>query len=120
MSLIIRTFADMRKTLSLFTRPLCTLLVTLNLASLTKAAPLLDADSDEEVEKPSMDENVQELLCILGTKTSTLEARQLLFRAGGDIGRALNLHYDEPLPAGGVPHSKVAVSVVYHSASCQP
>lgn len=51
-----------------------------------------------------MDENVQGLLNILGTKTSTLEARHLLFRAGGDIGRALNLHYDEPLPAGRVPH----------------
>lgn len=91
-----------------------------HLASLTNVAPLLDADSDEEVVKPSMDENVQGLLNILGTKTSTLEARHLLFRAGGDIGRALNLHYDEPLPAGRVPHSKAAVSDVYHSASCQP
>lgn len=38
---------------------------------------------------------MQQLISILGTETSTLEARRLLFKAGGDIERALNLHYND-------------------------
>ena len=38
---------------------------------------------------------MQQLMSILGTETSTLEARRLLFKAGGDIERALNLHYND-------------------------
>ena len=44
---------------------------------------------------------MQQLISILGTDTtSTLEARRLLFKAGGDIERALNLHYNDSETAG--------------------
>ena len=47
-----------------------------------------------------MDDAVQQLISILDPDTSTLEARQLLFRANGDIARALNLHYDDASNSG--------------------
>ena len=43
---------------------------------------------------------MQQLISILGTDTSTLEARRLLFKAGGDIERALNLHYNSTEASG--------------------
>lgn len=43
---------------------------------------------------------MEQLMSILGSGASTLEARQLLFKAGGDIARALNLHYDAAAQAG--------------------
>ena len=49
---------------------------------------------------PGMEEAVQQLMSILDTGASTLEARQLLFRANGDIARALNLHYDDASKSG--------------------
>ena len=49
-----------------------------------------------------MEDAVQQLISILDPDTSTLEARQLLFRANGDIARALNLHYDDASNSGEV------------------
>ena len=54
----------------------------------------------EEEGKPDMEDAVQQLISILDPDTSTLEARQLLFRANGDIARALNLHYDDASNSG--------------------
>lgn len=43
---------------------------------------------------------MQQLISILGTETSTLDARRLLFKAGGNIERALNLHYNDTASTG--------------------
>ena len=61
---------------------------------------MADAGADGDSERQHMEEAVEQLISILGSETSTLEARQLLFKAGGDIGRALNLHYDDTGNAG--------------------
>ena len=66
--------------------------------ALTYAA---DFEAEEEG-KPDMEDAVQQLISILDPDTSTLEARQLLFRANGDIARALNLHYDDASNSGKV------------------
>lgn len=58
------------------------------------------AAADEESERSHLEETVQQLISILGAKTSTLEARRLLFKAGGDLERALNLHYNDSETAG--------------------
>lgn len=54
----------------------------------------------EEEGKPDTEDAVQQLISILDPDTSTLEARQLLFRANGDIALALNLHYDDASNSG--------------------
>ena len=58
------------------------------------------AAADEDSERSHLEEAVQQLISILGADTSTLEARRLLFKAGGDIERALNLYYNSTEASG--------------------
>lgn len=44
----------------------------------------------------NFEETVEQLMGILGQGCSLLQARQLLFQAGGDLQHALNLYCDRP------------------------